>query len=552
VVIKNARVRWCKTGIAFLGAPGYYAVHTVRDSLFEWCDYGITADQNTFLSLVNVQAHDVYQGLYCQGYCSGSVTAPVLYTEKTFTGMRNNDPVNDPYGYAVSDPPDTMGAVGPSHFVEILNGAIAVYDKATGQRVDATSVFDFFAQPTTAFLFDPRIIYDHHCERWIACMVDRSTINPANIGLLFAVSQNSNPVGLTTSWSRYEKRFPSEGQQGFYPDSPTLGADMNGIYFVVHLYKGAPNPATRQKVIAVSKQVTSCLANISPSNIKVLDDLEHPYGPAIIVPAVNFDSVASNGIAWFVVKGAPQTSPPYQPGPIQYGRLKWTFGKPEFLEDPWSASNTIPAPHPYFDIECPNPENCPCTDPEVFCAKASGGATIPLAHTASRFQNAVVRNGHLWTCQHVGLNQQGTYAGDPVSALRSGCQWYKLQITGQNTLAVASHNRIYDPAANNFYFYYMPSLAVNSAGDLVIGFSGSRETEHIGAFYSGRLDSGTIPSRPTLIQAGRSSRGDSWGDYSYTSLDPDGLTFWTVQEYAETPAPGNVGGWGTWIAKVRK
>lgn len=38
-----------------------------------------------------------------------------------------------------------------------------------------------------------------------------------------------------------------------------------------------------------------------------------------------------------------------------------------------------------------------------------------------------------------------------------------------------------------------------------------------------------------------------WGDYSYTSLDPeDDMTLWTLQEYAESGT--NI--WGTWVDSV--
>jgi hypothetical protein len=84
----------------------------------------------------------------------------------------------------------------------------------------------------------------------------------------------------------------------------------------------------------------------------------------------------------------------------------------------------------------------------------------------------------------------------------------------------------------------------------VIGFSGSGTNEYVGAFYVGRLADGTTSGSPMLVQAGRANFGDSsgeWGDYSYTSLDPDGVSFWTVQQYTE------IGGvaWGTWITKIK-
>ena len=139
------------------------------------------------------------------------------------------------------------------------------------------------------------------------------------------------------------------------------------------------------------------------------------------------------------------------------------------------------------------------------------------------------------------------------SALRSGCQWFKLQISGDGlSLTMADNNRVYDGSFSYPYFYYMPSLMVNSAGDMVMGFSGSTGTEYIGAFYTGRLANGTTVDKPVLLQAGRSFYGNTyWGDYCYTSLDPDGLTFWTVQEYAGSPDPSSPQTWGTWICKIK-
>ena len=136
---------------------------------------------------------------------------------------------------------------------------------------------------------------------------------------------------------------------------------------------------------------------------------------------------------------------------------------------------------------------------------------------------------------------------------RSAIQWLKLQLNSTGApLTHVAHGRIYDTAANYPYYYYMPSLMVNTNGDMVIGFSGSKSTEYIGAFYVGRLADGTPSGSPILVQAGRATfadQGGKWGDYSYTSLDPDGNSFWTVQEYAENLGPGV--SWGTWVTKIK-
>jgi len=166
----------------------------------------------------------------------------------------------------------------------------------------------------------------------------------------------------------------------------------------------------------------------------------------------------------------------------------------------------------------------------------------------------MIRNNVLWVCQHVGLDgTDGNYGGSETGSTvdRSAVQWLKLQLNSTgDPLTHLAHGRIYDTAAGSPYYYYMPSLMVNTNGDMVIGFSGSKSTEYIGAFYVGRLADGTPSGSPMLVQAGRASFTNStyWGDYSNTCLDPDGLTFWTVQEYAESPAGAF---WGTWVTKIK-
>ena len=91
---------------------------------------------------------------------------------------------------------------------------------------------------------------------------------------------------------------------------------------------------------------------------------------------------------------------------------------------------------------------------------------------------------------------------------------------------------------------------VNSSGNVLFGFSGSKTSEYIGAFYYGRLANGTFGNRIVLLQPGQSAYDDlesnRWGDYSVVSLDPsDNSTFWTVQEYVYTD------GWATWIGSIK-
>jgi hypothetical protein len=176
---------------------------------------------------------------------------------------------------------------------------------------------------------------------------------------------------------------------------------------------------------------------------------------------------------------------------------------------------------------------------------------------------ATIRNDFLRTCRTIGLSgTNGTYLGDAsgTNVDRSAVQWLKLQVDPDGSgLSMNDHGRVYDSAVTNSWWYYFPSLAVNCAGDMVAGFSGSSATNYISALYSWRLADGSMAQEPVEIQRGTTNVTAStvarWGDYSATTVDPaDDWAFWTVQEYA-TPLPGPQGiisgRWGTVVSRIR-
>ncbi len=170
-----------------------------------------------------------------------------------------------------------------------------------------------------------------------------------------------------------------------------------------------------------------------------------------------------------------------------------------------------------------------------------GGTNTPaFAATGSRLQMGVIRNGYLWTCQHAGLdNANGTYTNSGSTVNRSGIQWWKFQLNSTGTpLTYSASGMVYDSATSNPWWYYMPSLAVNSNNVILVGFSGSNPNNYISALFSGvRADGATILP-PIVTQSGNAYFTGSWGDYSFTTVDPtDNRTLWTIQGFANNVSP---------------
>jgi len=458
-------------------------------------------------------------------------------TNASFIGLIGN---YGPNGLLSAQVPDTMGVVGQDYFVELLNEAIAVFAKTNGQMLQTTDVWSFFSVTNSPLpaITDPRILYDRDNQRWIA-----SIVNPASENVILAVSKTSSPLDVITNWVKYTIQV---AQPNADTDFDTLGMDQNGIYLSVVHRTGGTNAgftvaAFRKEDIYSGKTNYVILTNTNPGLLSWA-----------IQPAVNFDQVATNGYAWFVAKGPPEWGANYYSGgAILYRRLQWSGTNAVWADATW-ITNPITSYRNYFDLDGTNSLYSP-TD-GIGAPQAGGSSKIGLGNVGSRLMMAVIRNGYLWTCQHVGLSgTNGGYLGDQTGTNvdRSAAQWINLQV-GTTNLTYNASGRVYDPAPTNPFWFYVPSLMVNCANDMVMGFSGSSANNYISAYYSWLFNGNLAASAPIALQTGTTAftSGSRWGDYSYTSIDPaDDWTYWTLQEYAY---PSGVYSWATWIVQLNR
>lgn len=424
-----------------------------------------------------------------------------------FVGISLQDQFND-FGTG-SIPPDTMGAVGPNHFVEIINSSVAIYSKSTGTRLSHVSLTSFFTVTEGATTyprngsFDPRVLFDKRSGRFFATAMERGAVSGQQNGIVLAVSRTDDPTGL---WDKYflDVGDPISAGVTRFTDYSTLGTDDNGVYFGMTMFPSVGNPVA--KIVATQKaSLLAAIPSLSP--VFQFNNITDMYSSP--QPALNFDAVAAGAPAFIVSSSATLF------GDVIYRTLIWSAGTPTL------STITTVATSAYG-----SPINAP----------ASGSATA-INVGDDRLQMAVIRNGGLWTARSVGLNS----AGGSSSVTRTGCEWFRLSVSG-STLALADTGRVFDSAASNPRFYFYPSIIVSGQGHAAMAFSGVAPTEFVGAYFTGRLASdaaGTMGS-VALLKAGSASYQqldtsgrNRWGDYSYTSLDPnDDMTIWTIQEYA--------------------
>ena len=532
--IQNAQIRWAIDGINYDESSGVSVGPSLNASELENCQHGLNVNlPSDALYLSGDSYCNVGVPMYITslGRLYGSLTIDcALNIDKSFQGMtgaRTDD--------EFPPPADTDGAVGPNHFVEIVNQKIAVYDKVTGALVPGAklSTAALFAMPPRAVPVDARIIYDQGSSRWLACAAD---IGPSE-DVFFAYSPaGGSPLPLA-SWTARALNLPKSGD---YPDSPTLGVDNNGVYISwlqSHLSDGS-----------IDENMTVCLPkpavyNGSTIQFPLTSGNDKSDFTWKVQPAVNLDSPPVGGYAWCIAKAKPD-NPKYQQAKIWYRRIQWDQVPSAAWAGDWQALS-VNGETPYFDFD---------NDPTgTYGAPQLGGTLrVNFGRQGSRLHMAVIRNGYLWTCQHVGLdNPGGTYSGSTVD--RSGIQWWRLQVFSTG-LTDAGHSIVFDNASIGPVWFYMPSLAVNCANAIVLGYSGSSGSTYINAYYTARMADGTIPAQSVVIQNGNSynqyagpPRG--WGDYSFTTVDPvDNQTFWTVQCFAA--ATDNGLNWSDWVVSL--
>ena len=144
-----------------------------------------------------------------------------------FEGLRNED--NFPiYGGRVN-PPDPVGDVGPSNYVEMVNLTFAVYDKSGNRLLGPSPIGalweDFPIEDCTEAAGDPIVLYDQTEDRWILTQFTTGALDvPATTSYnCVAVSQTGDPTG---AYYRYAFSTDLLGAH-YFPDYPKYGVWSN-------------------------------------------------------------------------------------------------------------------------------------------------------------------------------------------------------------------------------------------------------------------------------------------------------------------------------------
>ncbi|MBE9030395.1 hypothetical protein IQ266_11695 [filamentous cyanobacterium LEGE 11480] len=432
-----------------------------------------------------------------------SAIANPLSVEQNFTGLTFQD------GPVI--PPDSNGAVGREHIVQVTNQGFAVYNKANGQVVQQTSLDQFWAStglsPANATNnFDPRITYDPTSQRWFSIAADRTDVNgavanfPLGNRVVLAVSKTADP---TQGWQGFALPA-SQANKLRFADAPNLGIDADGVYIAANMFDAALNNRT-STLFAIAKPALLTAAAGELQYETLFGVRNARYGSSL-QPVNDFFNPADGQADFFTTFGRDQ---------LRRATLKLdgSLTPPKRLRvDNFSKAPNALQPNGSQNLETGDP----------------------------RFSSPIVRVGDsIWGVHTI---------ADP-SGNRAVLRWYEIDAV---TSQVKQQGEIGD--SQNDYFY--PSIALNSAGNVVIGFNRSGADEFVGSYaIAGQTRGGmTTFGEPILLKAGTDNYfrtfgfgRNRWGDSSSTVLDPtDPQSFWTFQQVA-----GDNNEWSTQITRIR-
>jgi hypothetical protein len=451
-------------------------------------------------------------------------------------------------------PPDTMGAVGRSQYMEVSNGAYSVFDKYTGAQLSLTSDVAFWAGAgQTGTNGDTRIMYNAAASRWVMVAFGADTKD-----LQVAVSNTDNALG---GWQSVK----FEGYNGFgfgaTADYPTLALDNNAVYIGTNNFAPATAGGTnsfRGTTLNVIP-LNSLFSALAPT-VANMKQIVTPYtgGAADIdggfaLQGVNSTSASSSGTVVaaslfdfdslvYRVNGLTASS--------ATGATRGSIGL--VGQAAFTTAGAARQPDVIADVDVNLTDTITSNKRVVAAGDERISSSVYEANGRIYFVNTV---------------NSGLDARDEARVRYTVLDGATLAILDQGDIGVAG------------YDYYQGSIAVNALGQVVIGYNRSgldANTGKIGIYTrlfstgtDGKLiaEGGEYLLKESLVDdyhngsvAGQVAVGrQRWGDYSQVSIDPnDQMQFYIIGQFAREynnaagGHPGGTGGsrWGTFISHI--
>ncbi len=418
------------------------------------------------------------------------------------------------------NPPDTVGEVGPNHYIQMVNSPggsnYQIYDKA-GNIVQASTPLDSLGTGVCSTgRGDPVVLYDHLADRWLitefAQRVDQT--------LCVFVSQTPDPTA-----AYFEYKIPTPN----FPDYPKF-AVWNNAYFVGT--NEGDNP-----VYALPRQqmLTGPSGTITPirRNATDLPNWQRNH----IMPADLDGPAAPGGSPGLFVRQVDDeiTNPGGANAANDFIEV-WQF-QPDFVtpaNSTFALATTVNIADFDYNL-CNWSRDC-----------------LPQPGTTALLD--ALPHYVMWRAQYRNFGTHETlllnFTVDANGADQAGVRWVELRDSGggwstfqEGTIAPDADHR------------WMGAISMNGKGDIALMYNvtgpatapslryiGRQAGDPLGTMPRGEFalpgatGTGVIDFRPCTDSMGNPTNFNCqrWGDYSAMSVDPvDDVSFWFTGMYAE-------------------
>ena len=410
-------------------------------------------------------------------------------------------------------PPDTVGEVGQTQYVQMVNEGMQVFNKSTGASifgpVGISTIWNGFGGVCqSSGSGDPVVLYDQLANRWIISQFAGASVPTDEC---VAVSTTNDAAG---SYFRYAFHLGSN-----FFDYPHLSVWPDGYYMSMNVFNSAGTAFLGPQPFAFDRA-------------KML--LGQP--------------------ATFVSPGLSGSSEDtYLPADLDGSTLPPAGSPATFVSVPFSGVFKVR----HFHADFATPANTTFT---LFASPAAAGFTelcsttrscVPQAGTTSRLDGIGDRLMFRLATRFIG-GHESTVGNFTVSSNGvAGIRWFELRNVTTGPVTVFQQST-YQPDTT---WRWLGSTAMDGAGNIALGFSASSSGISPQIRYAARLSTdpiNTMAQGETTMHAGTGSQtgtSSRWGDYSAMTVDPvDDCTFWYTQEYYQTTSSFN---WRTRIGSFK-
>ncbi|HET9167241.1 MAG TPA: hypothetical protein VFP11_14675, partial [Candidatus Angelobacter sp.] len=393
--------------------------------------------------------------------------------------------------------PDTNGAVGPNHYIQIVNVQLQVWDKKGAPLlgpIPIASLWSGFGGACELYgSGDPIVLYDRLADRWLVSQIGGAPLLGQAFHQCIAVSATPDPLG---AWNRYAFQVPGDD----FIDYPKFGVWPDGYYMTENEYNNSATSYLGARAWAFDR---AAMIAGQPAAFQMSPLIAGAY-TGTMMPA-DLDG----------------RTPP----PVGAPNYILAFSSPFFL---WQ-----------FHIDWQNPLNSTFTNTALLTAGFTAGPTcmnpgcVPEKSPSPANLLSAIGDRFMFRLAYRNFGDHESLVVSHVvhSNTSLGMRWYEIRSPGN--VPFVFQQGTFAPDLNH---RWMGSIAMDGNGNIALGYSVSSDTLYPSIRYAGRLVSdppGELTQGEASIFEGvgyqdtTSGNSPRWGDYSSMSIDPaDDCTFW--------------------------